>query len=148
MPDKIMKVNYHKDLYPSLQEIEINPKGDFIDLRAAETVNLFPGDFKYISLGISAKLPEGYYAELVPRSSTFKNWGILQPNSPGIIDESYCGDNDIWKMPVFATRQTTIRINERICQFRLVKKEKPPVICPVEFLGGEDRGGFGSSGTK
>ena len=101
-------------------------QGDWIDLRAAEEVTLKAGESRLISLGVSMKLPEGYEAHIVPRSSTFKRWGILQTNSMGVVDESYAGDEDIWRMPVYAVRDTHIQLNDRICQFRIVEK-MPPV---------------------
>ena len=137
-----LKVKYHADIDP----IEKTEKGDWIDLRAAEDVWMMPGDFRLISLGVSMQLPKGYEAHIVPRSSTFKNWGILQTNHMGVIDESYCGDNDIWKFPAFATRSVLIEKNSRICQFRIVKKMEDTTITTVEHLEGADRGGFGSSG--
>lgn len=137
-----LKVKYHADIDP----IEKTEKGDWIDLRAAEDVWMMPGDFRLISLGVSMQLPKGYEAHIVPRSSTFKTWGILQTNHMGVIDESYCGDNDIWKFPAFATRSVLIEKNSRICQFRIVKKMEDTTITTVEHLKGADRGGFGSSG--
>ena len=115
---KKIEIKYHADI-DRIKSIEC---GDWIDLRAAEDVYLEPGEFKLINLGVSMKLPKGYEAYVVPRSSTFKNWGIIMTNSVGIIDESYQGDNDIWMMPVYATRKTIIHKNDRICQFRLMKK--------------------------
>lgn len=141
-----IKVKYHHEINDQLIELQINPKGDFIDLRNAVDTKLHKGDFALLSFGISIQLPEGYYAEVVPRSSTFKNWGIIQTNSVGIIDESYCGDNDIWKMPVYATRDTEIFANERTAQFRIVKKQSQITLKTVENLGNSDRGGFGSTG--
>lgn len=138
-----IKVKYHDS---EIEKIRPSDKGDWIDLRAAENVDLWAGDFKIIPLGVSMKLPDGYEAHLAPRSSTFKNWGILQTNSVGVIDNSYSGDNDVWGMPVYATRNTSIKKGDRICQFRIVKKMDMPVITEVEHLGGEDRGGFGSTG--
>jgi dUTP pyrophosphatase len=140
-----VKIKYHYDKYPELEKLETLPQGDFIDLRSAETVELKQGDFKLISLGVSMKLPYGYYAELVPRSSTFKNYGIIQTNSIGIIDESYCGEEDIWKMPVYATRDTTIEANSRIAQFRIVKKHSIK-LKEVDHMEDKSRGGFGSTG--
>lgn len=140
-------IRYHKELYPNLQEIEVFEKGDFIDLRSAEYVSMKAGEYKAISLGVSMKLPEGYWGQLCPRSSLFKNHGILVANSFGVIDESYCGDDDIWKLAAYATRDTIIEANERIAQFRIVKKQ-PFTIESVEKLNGENRGGFGSTGTK
>lgn len=139
-----IKVLYHADI-DRIKNIEC---GDWIDLRAAEDVYLEPGDFKLISLGVSMKLPKGYEAHIVPRSSTFKNWGIIQTNSVGIIDNSYCGDNDIWMMPVYATRKTTIHKNDRICQFRIMKKMPNINFKIVEKLKGKNRGGFGSTGVN
>ena len=140
-----IKIKYHTDILP----IEKFDKGDWIDLRSAEDVEMMAGDSKLISLGVSMKLPEGYEAHIVPRSSTFKNWGILQTNHMGVIDNSYSGNNDIWKFPAYATRQTKISKNDRICQFRIEKKQpKKLTLESVEYLVGPDRGGFGSSGVK
>lgn len=138
-------VRYHND---NIDKIEKISKGDWIDLRAAETVELKAGDFKIISLGISMKLPEGYEAHIVPRSSTFKKWGILQTNHMGVIDNSYSGDNDVWGMPVLAMRDTVIQENDRICQFRIVKRMEQVEMEHVDHLEGVDRGGFGSTGCN
>ena len=138
-----LKVKYHDPDLPKLTEIE---KGDWIDLRAAERVCLFKGDFRAIKLGVSIELPEGYEALLVPRSSTFKNWGIIQTNGIGIIDESYCGDDDVWMMPVYATREAIIEKGDRICQFRIIKHQPDIDINEVESLCNDNRGGFGTSG--
>ena len=129
-----------------IDKIEKISKGDWIDLRSAEDVELKSGDFKLISLGISMELPKGYEAYVVPRSSTFKTWGIIQTNSMGIIDESYCGDNDIWKYPVYATRDTIIHKNDRICQFRIMEHQPTIEFEEVDTLGNEDRNGFGTTG--
>lgn len=139
-----IKVKYHTDILP----IEMNEKGDWVDLRAAQDMKLWEGCSYHIPLGISVELPEGYEAHVAPRSSTFKNWGIIQTNSVGVIDNSYCGDNDIWMMPVYATRFTEIKKNDRICQFRIVEKQPHLEFETVDHLGNEDRGGFGSSGTN
>ena len=101
-----IKIKYHTNEIEKLRYID--GKSDWIDLRSAEDVELKAGDFKLISLGVSMELPKGYEAYIVPRSSTFKTWGILQTNSMAVIDESYCGDNDIWRYPVYATRDTVI----------------------------------------
>ena len=123
---------------------------DWIDLHAVETVSLNKGDFKLINLGVIIKLPKGYEAHIVPRSSTFKNYGIIQTNHMGIIDESYCGDNDEWKFPAYATRNTTINKGERICQFRIIKKQTTLDIIEHDLSEsfGNSRGGFGSTGVK
>ncbi len=126
----------------------IDGKSDWIDLRSSETVELKKGDFKLIPLGVAMELPEGYEAHVVPRSSTFKNYGVLQVNSCGIIDGSYCGDEDMWRMPVYATRDTVIEKNERICQFRIVKNQPKIVFEEVSSLNHENRGGFGSTGRR
>ncbi len=140
---KTIRIRYHADI----THIEPFSKGDWIDLRAAEEVVLKKGDFCLISLGVSMQLPDGYEAIVAPRSSTFKRYGILQTNSFGVIDESYCGDNDVWKMPVFATRDVTIPKDDRICQFRIQRHQPEINFIPVQTLGNEDRGGFGSTGT-
>ncbi len=124
------------------------PQGDWIDLRAAEKVEMKQGEHRLISLGVSMKLPEGYEAHVLPRSSLFKNHGLLLVNSCGIIDESYSGDGDIWYFNAYATRDTVVEFDERICQFRLFEKMKEPEILEVDHLEGPDRGGFGSTGIK
>lgn len=135
-------IKYHADITP----LEMTDKGDWCDLRAAEDVELKAGEFKLISLGVSMKLPDGYEAVIVPRSSTFKHWGILQTNHMGVVDNSYCGDNDVWKFPALATRDVKIEKNSRICQFRIQKKMEQVTFTTVDHLSGVDRGGFGSSG--
>lgn len=126
----------------------IDGKSDWIDLRAAENVVLKKGEFRLISLGVCMQLPEGYEAHIVPRSSTFKNFGIIQTNHCGIVDASYCGNNDVWMFPALAVRDTEIRINDRICQFRIMKNQPRILFEEVEALEGTDRGGFGSTGVK
>lgn len=121
-------------------------KSDWIDLHAAEEVTLEAGEFRLLPLGVAVALPAGYEAHIVPRSSTFRNYGILQTNSMGVVDGSYCGDNDQWRMPVYATRRVTIPKNARICQFRIVRNQPPLEFLPVDHLDGPDRGGFGSTG--
>ena len=140
-----ISIKYHNPNLTKLAPVD-GEKSDWIDLRAAERVELTKDQFALISLGVSMKLPDGYEAHIAPRSSTFKNWGIIQTNSVGVIDNSYSGDNDIWKMPVLATRDTVIEENDRICQFRIVKKQSAITFAEVEHLGGTDRGGFGSTG--
>ena len=132
--DKIEKLTY------------IDGKSDWIDLRAAEDVSLKQGEFRLIPLGVAMKLPKGYEAHIVPRSSTFKNFGIIQTNHMGIIDESYCGGNDQWYFPAYALRDTKIRVNDRICQFRIMEHQPQVVFDEVDELEGQDRGGLGSTG--
>ncbi len=138
-----IKIKYHAE---GMDKIAAIKKGDWIDLRAAETVSMKKGEFRLISLGVSMKLPEGYEAQVAPRSSTYKNWGIIQTNSLGIIDNSYSGTNDIWKFPALAMRDTVIEKNERICQFRLVEKMPEVEFEEADRLDESDRGGFGSTG--
>lgn len=139
-----IKIKYHDKEMAKIQKIKI---GDWIDLRVAEDVVMDQGEYKLLSLGVSMQLPEGYEAHVVPRSSTFKNFGIILANSFGIIDESYCGDNDIWKFPAIALRRTKISKGDRICQFRIVKKMPEVEFVEVETLGNADRGGIGSTGV-
>ena len=141
-----IKVKYVANI-DKLEFIE-GDKSDWIDLRSAEDVELKAGEFKLISLGIAMELPKGYEAHVVPRSSTFKNFGIIQTNHCGIIDESYCGNNDVWRFPALAVRDTVIHKNDRICQFRIVEKMPIVTIEEVESLSNEDRGGIGSTGIK
>ncbi len=141
-------IRYHDDYEGEpLQKIEKIEIGDWIDLRAAREVHLSGGEHTIIPLGVSMKLPEGYEAHIVPRSSTFNKWRIMQSNSMGVIDNSYSGDNDVWGMPVLAFEETTIHKNDRICQFRIMQRMPPVTLTEVERLEGEDRGGFGSTGT-
>ena len=141
---KTIKIKYLNDV-ERIKKIE---KGDWIDLRCAskEDIVLKAGEFKLIPLGVAMELPKGYEAHVVPRSSTYKHFGVIQTNHCGIIDETYCGDNDWWFLPVFALRDTVIRFNDRICQFRIVKKMPPVNIIEVDTLGNADRGGHGSTG--
>lgn len=122
--------------------------GDWIDLRAAEDVDMRAGEYKRISLGVSMKLPEGYEAHVSSRSSTYETWGILMTNSMGIIDNSYSGDNDIWLYPALAMRDTHIHKGDRIAQFRIVKKQPEFELVSVDYLADPDRGGLGSTGTR
>ncbi len=140
-----IKIKYHNSELMKIEKIAV---GDWIDLRAAEDVTLRANEFRIISLGVSMKLPEEYEAHIVPRSSTYKRWGIIQTNHIGIIDNSYSGDNDVWGLPVYAMRDTKIKMNDRICQFRVVKKQPKVEFVEVNHLDGLDRGGFGSTGKK
>lgn len=140
-----IKVKYHDSEIDKLVQKE---GSDWIDLRAAETVTIKKGEIATVSLGVSMQLPQGYEAHVVPRSSTYKTWKVLQTNSFGVIDESYCGDNDIWKFQCIATEDTTIEKNSRICQFRIEKKQPQVTFEEVGSLNNEDRGGFGSTGVN
>ena len=142
MSETTIKVRYHTDIYP----LEKTEEGDWIDLRVAEDVEMKAGEYKLIPLGVSMQLPPGYEALVIPRSSTFKHWGILQTNSCGLIDNSYCGDDDIWYFPALATRDVLIEKNSRICQFRIQKKMKNVNFETVNTLNNVNRGGLGHSG--
>lgn len=141
-----IKIKYFIDKIEKLTYID--GKSDWIDLRAAESVDLKKGEFKLIPLGVAMELPKGYEAHIVPRSSTFKNFGIIQTNHQGVIDSSYCGDNDEWKMPVYAMRDTHIEVNDRICQFRIMENQPKIQFEEVKALTGVDRGGFGTTGKQ
>lgn len=141
-----LPIKYFDPEMPRLVFVE--NKSDWIDLRASERVELNAGEFKLIPLGVAMKIFPGYEAHIAPRSSTFKNYGIIQTNSVGVVDNSYSGDNDMWRMPVYATRDTVIEKYDRICQFRIMKQQPTFMMKEVETLGGIDRGGFGSTGVK
>lgn len=151
--EKMIEIVYHSDI----EKITRIENGDWIDLRVAEDMFIPEKSFKLISLGVSMKLPKGYEAHIVPRSSTFKNFGIIQTNHCGIIDNSYSGTNDIWKFPAYCidgknivngTKGTLLHKNDRICQFRIIKKQEQVVFSEVNKLNDTDRGGFGSTGRK
>ena len=141
-----IKIKYFTDKIDKL--CYIDGKSDWIDLRAAETVELKAGEFKLIPLGVAMQLPEGYEAHIVPRSSTFKNFGIIQTNHMGIVDESYCGPNDQWLMPAYALRDTIINVNDRICQFRIMEHQPKFDFLSSALEENEDRNGIGSTGIK
>lgn len=140
-----IKIKYFDD---EIDKIEKISKGDLIDLRAAETVEMKKGEFRLISLGVGMKLPTGYKANVYPRSSTYKNFGIILANSVGQIDNSYNGDNDCWKFPAIALRDTVIHKNDRICQFEIQKIQPEIEFIEVDHLDDESRGGIGSTGTN
>ncbi|HIU75247.1 MAG TPA: deoxyuridine 5'-triphosphate nucleotidohydrolase [Candidatus Pelethocola excrementipullorum] len=142
---KNIKIQYLNDQMERLKYID--GKSDWIDLRAAEEITMKAGEFRLIPLGVAMKLPKGYEAHVVPRSSTFKNFGIIQTNHYGVIDESYCGPGDWWYMPAYALRDTVIHINDRICQFRIFEHQ-PTLTFEEGKLSGEDRGGIGSTGVQ
>jgi dUTP pyrophosphatase len=141
-----IKIRYFSDKLSKL--CYVDGKSDWIDLRAAETVELKAGEFKLIPLGVSVSLPIGYEAHILPRSSTFKKWGIIQTNHMGVVDNSYNGTNDQWYMPVYATRDTKIEFNDRICQFRIMENQPKVTFIECDTLENNDRGGFGSTGVK
>lgn len=141
-----IRIKYFTDKIEKLAYID--GKSDWIDLRAAEDVDMKKGEHKLIPLGVAMKLPRGYEAHVVPRSSTFKNFGIIQTNHQGVIDSSYCGDNDQWFMSAYALRDTHISCNDRICQFRIMENQPRISFEEVAALEGTDRGGFGSTGKQ
>lgn len=145
METKKIQIKYFSDKIEPIAKIK---NGDWIDLRSAITVELKAGEFRLIPLGVGMILPENYEAHVVPRSSTYKNFGIIQTNHQGVIDESYCGDNDEWFYPAYALRDTVIHANDRICQFRIMEKQPKIEFTVVEHLKDKDRGGHGSTGTK
>ena len=140
-----IKIKYLNQTVKRIKEFN---NGDWIDLRAAESVDMKTGEFKLIPLGVAMELPAGYEAHLVPRSSTYKNFGIIQTNHMAVIDESYCGDGDQWFSPAYALRDTHIEMNDRICQFRIMKHQPRINFEEVTALGHLDRGGFGSTGKS
>ena len=141
-----IRIKYFSEEIEKLQYID--GKSDWIDLRCAKEIEMKAGEFRLIPLGIAMELPKGYEAHVIPRSSTFKNFGIIQTNSMGLIDETYCGDNDQWFMPALAMRDTVIHVNDRICQFRIMQHQPRIEFETVQVLGHGDRGGFGSTGKQ
>lgn len=139
-----IKIKYHTDITP----LETIPNGDWIDLRAGGDVFIEPGSYKLIPLGVSIEIPAGYEAHIVPRSSTFKKFGMIQTNHCGVVDESYRGDNDQWFFPALSFYGSDVKKNDRICQFRIMKKQPELNFIRVDSLGNDDRGGFGSTGVK
>ena len=139
-----IQIKYLNDEIPKLEYIE--GKSDWIDLRSAEDIDMKEGEFRLIPLGVAMQLPKGYEAHIVPRSSTFKNFGLIQTNHMGVIDQSYCGDHDWWFWPAMAMRDTHIHTGDRICQFRIIENQPQIQFETVAHLTGEDRGGFGSTG--
>ena len=121
-------------------------KSDWIDLRCAARTELRAGEFRLIPLGVAMALPEGYEAHVAPRSSTFRNYGLIQSNGVGIVDASYRGDNDQWRVPVYATRDVRVEAGSRICQFRIFQNQPPIRFERCGHLEDADRGGFGSTG--
>ena len=144
--NQTIRIKYFSDKIERLRYID--GKSDWIDLRAADDVSMKAGEFKLIPLGVAMQLPYGYEAHVVPRSSTFKNFGIIQTNSQGIIDYSYRGDNDQWFFPAYALRDTDSHVNDRICQFRIMKNQPKIDFCEVEHFDAPDRGGHGSTGKQ
>ena len=151
---KNIQIEYFTDEIEKLTYID--GKSDWIDLRAAKEMELKAGQYAMIPLGVAMKLPEGYEAHIVPRSSTYKNFGIIQTNHQGVIDGpdretgegGYCGNDDQWFMPVYALRDTEIHLNDRICQFRIMEQQPEISFEEVSELTGPNRGGHGSTGKQ
>ena len=137
-----IKIKYLADI-EKIQPIKV---GDWIDLRAAEDVVMYARESRLIPLGVAMELPKGYEAIIAPRSSTFQKYNIILTNSLGVIDESYCGDNDQWHFPAYALKYCKIQKNERICQFRIIEHQPEVEFVEVDSLGNENRGGLGSTG--
>lgn len=138
-----IKIKYFDKDIDKIKKIN---KGDWVDLRSAETIHLKKGEFHLVNLGVGMELPEGYEANIVPRSSTYKNFKVLQTNSFAVIDNSYSGDNDQWLYPVIAMEDTIINKNDRICQFRINKIQPQIEFEEIEHLNDVNRGSFGSTG--
>ncbi len=143
---KTIQIQYLNDEIKRLEYID--GKSDWIDLRSAEHVVMKKGEFRLIHLGVAMRLPEGYEAHILPRSSTYKNFGIIQSNHMGVVDESYAGPNDWWYMPAIALRDTEIKVNDRICQFRIMEHQPRIVFEERGRLTAPDRGGIGSTGKN
>ena len=138
-----------KKAYPHVLDPEIQDTGDWIDLRNAEVVILARGSFSLIDLGVCIKLPKNYELHLLPRSSTFKNYGLILTNSVGQIDNTYRGDSDEWKAMFYALKDGSISYNERIAQFDITPVYlKDHELITVEKLGNKNRGGYGTTGVK
>ena len=148
MDDKkiVLKIRYLSDRIEKLRYID--GRSDWIDLRASEDMVIRKGECRLIPLGVAIQLPEGYEAHVVPRSSTFRNYGLIQAKSCGGVDESYCGNEDQWFVPMYATRDTEVHVNDRICQFRIMKHQPEIVFEETEQLSGKNRGGFGTTGIQ
>lgn len=139
-----IRIKYHTDKIEKLRYID--GVSDWIDLRAAKDYDLKKGDFTLIDLGVSVMLPDGYEMLIAPRSSTYKNFGLIQTNSVGVVDESYCGDDDVLMLPVLAMRDTHVSVNDRVCQFRIIKHQPQIEFMECDHLSETSRGGFGSTG--
>lgn len=142
------KLNIKIQYLADIDKIEWNPKGDMVDLRCAEDVVMKKGEYKLIPLGVAMELPEGYFAEVLPRSSTFGKYKILMANSVGVIDHTYRGKTDMWYFPAYAMEDTKIEKNTRICQFVLLEQIPEIEFVTVDVLENESRNGFGSTGEK
>ena len=140
----IISIKYFEDIEP-VEKISV---GDWIDLRAAERVEMKKGDYALIRLGVGMILPDGYEAHVLPRSSTPSKFGIMLANSMGVIDNSYSGDNDEWKFPAVAIRDTVIEKGDRIAQFRLMENQPKIEFVTVDRLNENSRGGIGSTGKR
>ncbi len=143
-----IKIKYFSDEPIELKDIE---QGDWIDLPLQENFFFNNSKAHLVPLGIAMQLPKGYEAHVIPRSSTFKNYGLIQTNGTGMIDESYNGPNDEWFWPCYALQDAVLGRwlgkGTRLCQFRIIKKQPK-----INFNGSNlehnvDRGGHGSTGV-
>lgn len=142
---KVIRVKY---FVPGLEPLEKINGGDWIDLRAAERVEMKKGDYYLIRLGVGMILPVGYEALVLPRSSTPSKFGITLANSMGVIDNSYSGNTDEWHFPAIAIRDTVIEKGDRIAQFRIVENQPRLIFERVSELKPNSRGGIGSTGKR
>ena len=138
--EQTIQIKYGKNAFP------LERHGAWIDLAIPETIHMERGEFRILPFNISMKMPDGYEGHIVPRSSTCKNWGLLMANSMGIIENDYCGDDDVWGFPAYATRTVTIPEGTRIAQFRIERTMGLIKFEAVPTLGYENRGGYGSTG--
>ena len=138
-----IKIKYSEGMEPIKQAHE----GEWYDLRAAKDYCYVKGDIVKISLGVAIQLPDGYEAIIRQRSSLAGKYGLMMACS-GVIDNLYCGDDDIWSFQGYAIQSGLVKKNDRICQFRIEKIQPTAEIVKVEKLGNENRGGFGSTGVK
>ena len=139
----IIKIKYMDGMEHILQA---HP-GEWYDLRAAERRCYRAGEKVEIPLGVAMELPEGYEAIIKPRSSTFRKRHLIFADS-GVIDNVYRGDTDFWSSVWYAIGMGIVMKNDRIAQFRIQKVQHVIEFKEVEHLEGEDRGGFGSTGTN
>ena len=151
-----IKVKY---LDPNLPKLEKIDKGDLVDLRASKVFingqeqslpcTYEANDIVFIKLGFAARLPLGYKACIYPRSSTFKNYGLILTNSVGQIDNSYSGNGDEWGAMFISLRPGTINHGDRVAQFDIQRTTMDNIgFEVVEDLGNNNRGGYGSTGTN
>lgn len=151
-----MRIKY----FDGAKKLEKINKGNWIDVYANDDIFVSVGERAMIPLGFALELPKGWEGHLVPRSSTFKTWGIIQTNHVGVVDDTYIGDNDQWHMPVYCLQNKEkivfqgdeggvwINKGDKIGQFRIMEVMPDIEFEEVDSFGNEDRGGFGTTGVK